>query len=291
MQESTTVKPIDLGRPATQILDSSGNAINLQSGEIGDIDPFDKTVLSSVKGFFAKYGVDLALILLICGSMAGTIFNSIRVGDISIVQDGLFFLSTLLICFGLVVEFGLAWSWSRRGTTRLVGIMRKRNDSIFRWSVWCILIDIMLAVSGAIVDIGESGIYWMIFGQPVCAIRIVFLWYKLKGEHPQTIAKQVQATVRAQNQANLALEESHKLKLVLDEKKFERQRERLNMETRHAEALKVLSSQRYVRTISALMKQKVREDLVPEVSAWTGLFKRSPKLLEAPTEKEGSTKK
>jgi len=287
-------QPVELGRPHVQLYGANGNALDLTQGEAGDTNPFDSNGIAFIKAFLAKYAVDIALLFLILSSGAGTVFSSVRAGSQLAAGNAAGWLITpVLIGFGLVIECAAAWSWSRRGTTRLVGKMIRTNDQIFKWSVFAMLGTMILSVSAIVVQaLADGGVYWM-YVEASIAIRIFFLLYRIKGEHPGVQADQIAATARARNKADWIIDQTEKTRLTLDERAYARDRRRLDSRTRHAEGMGVLTSKKYLRTIKHIMQGKILEELVPEADKWRGRIGWRPniKLLGSGKKESKSSEK
>lgn len=268
--------PLNLGRPI--LFDSGGSKIDLSKGSSGRKDPFDDNLLAGFKNFLAKYGVDIALIFLMVASGGSTIYNAI--GAYYLAPYAGMILAAVVIAAGLIVECGFAWSWTRRGSTDLAGAQIKTNNSINWWSIRAMYLDIVLTISTLAFMLADYGVYWMMIGQPLVAARVVHLWFRLKGEHPETIADQAETTMKARARAAVILDAIQELKLNLLERDQRRQISRGKLHVRHEAETKKLWSGWYRRSI----KRAVHSEYVKELPAGSESrikalipFKKKPK--------------
>lgn len=240
------LSPANLGRPSkTGLVDMYGKTINLNEGSSGRKDPFEENRLAAFKRFFAKYGPDLALIFLIVASGGATLYNAHGAYLIAPYWGAV--LAAIVAGAGLVVECGYAWSWVKRGSLDLVGAMIKTNDSINKWSRGAMYLDIVLTVSTLVFALSDFGIYWMIFGQPLVALRIVYFWYVLKGQHPETLADQAEITLKARARADVILDAIEEMKLNLLERQHKRELACGKMRVAHEAEMRRLWSAWYRR--------------------------------------------
>lgn len=250
--------------------------LDLESLDIGEgrKQPFDSSALDHVSNLLATHGPALAKLLLIVGSATGTIYNAIKAGHMDGVQIG-FLVTLILSAAGLIVECGFAYGWSRRGSYDLAGAQRVTVDKIFNRSSYVMIGDLSLSVAEVAFGVGGIATYWIGIVQPVMAVHVVRLFYRLKGEHPEYLAEIEIVDLRAQMKAMAIRDAANDQRLALAEHEHERSLQWAALRKRHEHGKKLVESRWYDREIKRATREAVGERLVSVRGKLLGL----PKLL------------
>lgn len=271
---STDANPAVLYGPNDEALDITDHGA-------GRKDPFDSSVLDSISNLLAQHGPALAKLLLIIGSGTATIYNAIKAGNHPQVLNG-GLLTTILVAAGLIVECGFAYAWSRKGSYDLAGQQRQTVDSIFNRSSYVMIGDLSLSVAEIAFGIGNIAIYWIGLVQPFCAVHIVKLFYKLKGQHPEYIAEMEIVDMRADMKAAEIRDKAEVQRLTLADRKHERHLQWASLRERHQAGSKLVSSRWFRRQINKAVKDAVGKNLLEDVRKRVG---KLPMLLRIKNER------
>lgn len=263
-------KPIELLGPNEQ-------PINLASFNLGTgkKKPFDDSLFDGISSWLAKHGPALAKLLLIIGSGAGTIYNGIKAGNMEGVEIG-WLVTLILSVAGLIVECGFAYGWSRRGSYDLAGRQRSTVDLIFNRSSYVMVGDLSLSVAEIAFGVGGIATYWIGIVQPIMAVHVVRLFYRLKGEHPEYIAEMEIVDLKANMKASLVRDAIQSQKLELAEKAHERNLEWAALRKRHEHGVKLVNGRWYDRQI----KQATKDAVGQKLSGVRLKLGKLPKLLK-----------
>lgn len=242
---------------------------------IGEIkSPFDASYFDTVSNWLALHGPALAKLFLIVGSGAATVYNAIKAGHMDGVEIG--WMITLILCAaGLIVEMGFAYGWSRRGSYELAGRQRKTVDKIFNESSYVMIGDLSLSVAEIAFGIGGVATIWIGVVQPIMAVRIVRLFYKLKGQHPEYMAQMEVVDMQARMRAMDVRDQAENQRLELAEREHERAMKWAALMKRHEHAHKLVTGRWYSRQV----KRVVREAVGRSIGAMRGDLKRLPGMI------------
>ena len=265
-----TANPVELFGPNEQPI----NLASLQVGS-GKKKPFDDSFFDDVSNWLAQHGPALAKLLLIIGSGAGTIYNAIKAGHIEGVQIG-WLITLILSAAGLIVECGFAYGWSRRGSYDLAGRQRATVDLIFNRSSYVMIGDLSLSVAEIAFGVGGIATYWIGIVQPIMAVHVVRLLYRLKGEHPEFLAEMEVLDMKANMKASVIRDALQDQKLELAEKAHERNLEWAALKKRHEHGVKLVNGRWYDRQI----KQATKEAVGQKISVVRLKLGKLPKLLK-----------
>lgn len=274
--------PFDLGTPEkprqkVKLFDASDNVLDLTEIDSGKTDPFEQSWFEGLSNWLGKHGPALAHTFLIVGSAAGTVTNALHFAETG---QGLVhtLLVTLLFC-GLVIEFGFAYAWKKAGSTDLAGNQVKTVNDLYNLSSIIMIGDLSLSVAEIAFGIGEIAAYWVGIVQPIGAVFIIRLFYRLKQEHPMTKAMQKVATLKARAQAGAVENEAQNMQLLLDEEKHERFMRRAALNERMIAGQKIVSGRWFRGQIKRATKDAVGKTLLPNIRA---KVKNLPNLLRLP---------
>jgi len=250
--------------------------LDLDSINVGEgrKEPFDQSYFDKVSKYLSTHGPALAKLLLIIGSGAGTIYNAIKAGHMDGVEIG-WLVTLILTAAGLIVEMGFAYGWSRRGSYDLAGEQRATVDKIFNRSSYVMIGDLSLSVAEIAFGVGGIATYWIGIIQPVMAVHVVRLFYKLKGEHPEYLAEMELVDMKARMKAAAIRDAAKDQRLALAERDHERSMEWASLKKRHEHALKLVTGRWYNRQV----KQEVRKAVGQSVGAMRTQLGKLPKLL------------
>lgn len=248
---------------------------NLTDHGAGRKKPFDSSPLDTISDLLATHGPALAKLMLIFGSGTATVYNAFKAGAHPDILNGNM-LTTILIAAGLIVECGFAYGWSRRGSYDLAGFQRQRVDMIFNRSSWVMIGDLSLSVAEIAFGIGQIALYWVGIVQPVMAVHIVKLFYKLKGEHPEYIAEMEIVDMKADLKAAQIRDQAEEARLAIAENKHERSLQWASLNERHASSTKLVTSRWFRRKVNNEVKEAVGKNLLGDVRERVG---KLPKLL------------
>ena len=254
-----------LNRPGYSQLDLS----SLPDHGGGTKSPFDTSFLNSISRTLAKHGPALAKLLLIVGSALATVYNALRAGARPEVLNGdLVFL--ILCAAGLIVECGFAYAWSRRGSYDLAGEQRDVANKIFNRSSFIMIGDLSLSVAEFAFGVGSIAVIWIGIVQPIFAVHIVRLFYKLKGLHPEYLAEMRVVDMRAQMKAAEILDAAEELAFDLQDRSHERDLRWIALDERHASGLKLVTSRWFRRQVKKAVKASVGYRLLGELRERAG---------------------
>lgn len=251
--------------------------LNLEALKVGEgkKKPFDESFFDVVSNWLATHGPALAKLLLIIGSAAGTIYNAIRAGHIDGVEIG-WLVTMILSAAGLIVECGFAYGWSRQGSYDLAGRQRVTVDKLFNRSSYVMIGDLSLSVAEIAFGVGGIATYWIGLVQPIMAVHVVKLFYRLKGEHPEYIAEMEIVDMQANMKASLIRDAAQVQRLELAEKGHERSLEWAALRKRHEHGTKLVASRWYDRQVKQAVKEAVNQTYLPGLRKALG---KLPKLL------------
>lgn len=224
-------------------------------------DPFEESALDAIPEFLHKHGPVIGKLFLILGSASATAYNSWKASHMEGVAVWWLVFSILGFC-GLIVEGGFAYGWGVRGKQRLAGEQVKTADKIFKRSAYTMMGDLSLSVGEIAFGIHGIAQFWIGILQPFVAVHIIMLYYKLKGEDPEAMAKQEIVTLRAQAKADEVSDKAQAWKHELADRKNHRQIEAREMQRRHAYLLKVVNSWWYGRRMRREVNQYVGKYLL-----------------------------
>lgn len=229
----------------------------------GTKSPFDKSFLDSLSRTLAKHGPAFAKLSLIAGSMTATVYNALRAGARPEVLNGdlVFF---ILTAAGLIVECGFAYAWSKRGSYDLAGEQRNVAKQIFNRSSFIMIGDLSLSVAEIAFGVGNIAVIWIGIIQPVFAVHIVRLFYRLKGLHPEYLAEMRVVDLRAQMTAAQTLDLVEETALELEERRHMRELQWASLEERTHHGWKLVSSRWFKRQVKRAVKASVGYSLLEE---------------------------
>ena len=265
------------GEAASSDLPTDGSQELHDLGDLGagHKEPFDSSFLDAVSRTLATHGPAFAKLSLIVGSATATIYNAIKAGNHPAVLSG-GLVTTILIAAGLIVECGFAYAWSRKGSYDLAGAQRRTVDAIFNRSSLVMIGDLSLSVAEVAFGVGQIAIFWIGIVQPIVAVHIVRLFYRLKGEHPEYIAEMEVVDLRADMRASRIREKADVLRLSQAERKHERHLQWAALEERHRSGVRLVSSGWFRRRINQSVKDAVGKNLLGDVRKRLG---KLPALL------------
>lgn len=263
--------PVELYGPDDQKLNLSA----LTDRGAGAKNPFDSSFLDGASRMLATHGPAFAKLSLIVGSATATVYNAIKAGASPRVLNG-DLITTVLIAAGLIVECGFAYAWSRKGSYDLAGAQRITADAIFNRASLIMIGDLSLSVAEIAFGVGMIAIYWVGIVQPIFAVHIVRLFYRLKGEHPEYIAEMEIVDLRADLRAADIRDKADALRLSLAERKHERHMQWAALDARHYSGSKLVTSRWFKRQVNNAVKEAVGKSLLGDIRARVG---KLPKLL------------
>lgn len=269
--QATSGRPTVIYGPNNEELDLS----TLTDHGSGSKDPFDPSFLDAISKQLARHGPALAKLLLILGSGSATVYNAIRAGlhpNVAVPE----LLTAILTAAGLIVECGFAYGWSRKGSYDLAGEQRSTVDAIFNRSSYVMIGDLSLSVAEIAFGVGNIAIYWIGIVQPILAVHIVKLFYKLKGQHPEYIAEMEIIDLRADARAADIRDKAESFRLSLAEKKHDRDMQRAALSERHRSGNKLVTSRWFRRQVNNAVKDSVGKNLLVDIRARVG---KLPRLL------------
>lgn len=237
------------------LFDGNGKEIRTESTEsAGAPNPFHESYFDVVGNWFSEHGPAIGKLVLIIASFSASVYNSVEATHLDTVMPGWgWLMAAVIICAGCIVEGGFAFSWGNQGTARLAGPQIETNKQIFRRSRFAMLLDIMLTLSTLVFGLADVGVYWMMFGQPIVAVSVVNLYFRLKGEHPYTKALQQEVTYNAHMKAMEVWNRVQQMKLIYMSENHAREMERVALEMKHTQGLKYLKSGKAKNQIKAAM--------------------------------------
>ena len=156
-------------------------------------------------------------------------------------------ITLILAAAGLIVECGFAYGWSRKGSGSLAGKQVRTVENIFNRSSYVMIGDLSLSVAEIAFGVGGIATYWIGIVQPIMAVHIVKLFYRLKGEHPEYIAELEIVNMQADMRASQIRERVQNQKLQLAERNYERSMEWASLRKRHEHGYKLVNSRWYDR--------------------------------------------
>ena len=230
--------------------------------ERSDNNPFDSSFFDGISNWLATHGPALAKLLLIIGSTAGTIYNAIKAGKSDGVEIG-WLITLILAAAGLIVECGFAYGWSRKGSGSLAGKQVRTVEKIFNRSSYVMIGDLSLSVAEIALGVGGIAMYWIGIVQPIMAVHIVKLFYRLKGEHPEYIAELEIVNMQADMRASQIRDRVQNQKLQLAERNYERSMEWASLRKRHEHGYKLVNSRWYNRKVKRAVKEAVDQKYLP----------------------------
>ncbi len=250
--------------------------LDLESIDVGEgrKEPFDSSYFDAVSSYLSTHGPALAKLLLIVGSGAGTVYNAIKAGHMEGVEIG-WLVTLILTAAGLIVEMGFAYGWSRRGSYDLAGEQRATVDKIFNRSSYVMIGDLSLSVAEIAFGVGGIATYWIGIVQPVMAVHVVRLFYKLKGEHPEYLAEMELVDMKARMKAAAIRDAAKDQRLALAERDHERAMEWASLDKRHEHALKLVTGRWYDRQV----KREVRDAVGQGIGRMRTQLGKLPRLL------------
>lgn len=241
----------------------------------GHKDPFEASFLDAASRTLATHGPAFAKLSLIVGSATATIYNAIKAGNHpAVLSSGL--VTTILIAAGLIVECGFAYAWSRKGSYDLAGAQRLTADAIFNRSSLVMIGDLSLSVAEVAFGVGQIAVFWIGIVQPIVAVHIVRLFYRLKGEHPEYIAELEVVDLRADMRASRIRDKADVLRLSQAERKHERHLQWAALEERHRSGVRLVSSGWFRRRVNQSVKDAVGKNILGDVRKRLG---KLPALL------------
>lgn len=262
MKETITQNGEDTTRKV-HLYSANDEPIDLDKLELGEgkKQPFDESYFDKVSSWLAQHGPALAKLLLIIGSGAGTVYNAIKAGHMDGVEIG-WLVTLILMAAGLIVEMGFAYGWSRRGSYDLAGEQHATVDKIFNRSSYVMIGDLSLSVAEIAFGVGGIATYWIGIVQPIMAVHVVRLFYKLKGEHPEYIAEMEIVDMKARMKASAVRDAAKAQQLALAEKEHERSLEWAALRKRHEHGQKLVTSRWYDRQIKVATREAVGQKLL-----------------------------
>jgi len=265
-------------KPSTRVKLFDANENEIDFSEVGEAEakPFEESYFDKVGDWLGKHGPAISHLFLIIGSGAGTVRNAWHLSQLDSVDVWQLIFAVLLFC-GLIVECAFAYAWMKRGSFTLAGPQLATAKKLYDRSSIVMIGDLSLSLAEIAFGVGKIAQFWVGIVQPIMAVHLVRLFYQLKGEHPEAVARQNVVTLKALMRAEWVEEEAANQRLALDESRHERFMQRAALNKRHEHGRKLVAGRWFNGQMKRAVKDAVNQKLLPDA---LGKLKRLPKLLK-----------